>query len=604
MNSLIDKIKTPADLKKLSIDQLNLYADEVRDFIVKSVEKNGGHLSSNLGAVDFIIALHYVFDCPLDKLIFDVGHQAYTHKIITGRKEGFENLRRDNGVGGFVNVAESIYDCCTMGHSSTSLSIGIGLARARQIKGENYNVVSIIGDGALTGGIAFEALNDIGESKTPMLIVLNDNKMSISKNVGGISKHLSKLRLSKKYVKFKHVLKSGLSAIPFVGKALSRLTEKIRNSLKSMIVGHKIFEDFGIKYLGPFDGHDIKLLVSIFKKAKHYNRPALIHLVTNKGKGYKYAENDPTAYHGVSLQKSAEEKSFSKIFSDKIVKMADEKQDIVAITAAMTNGTGLYEFSQKYPKRFFDVGIAEQHAVSFASGLARGGVRPVFAVYSTFLQRGFDQIMTDLCIDKVPVILVIDHSGYVDGDGVTHQGVFDTGYLSLIPDVIILAPKDGAELCSMMDFAYSQNQPVAIKYPKSYCIEYPIQTPIKLGKWEILKEKGETVVLANSAFAVQLAWQLDGVTVVNARFTKPLDYEMLDKFLDRNIVTIEDGMLRGGFGESVLSYLNEKSFKKRFSSIGYSDEFVRHNESVNAYEKAGLTLKNIEYVINNMNKTL
>jgi len=604
LEKFIDKIKSPTDLKKLSIEQLNEYADEVRELIINSVEKNGGHLASNLGAVDFVIALHYVFDCPNDKLIFDVGHQAYAHKIITGRKDGFENLRHDNGVSGFVNVTESIYDCCTMGHSSTSLSLGVGFARARKLKNEKYNVVSIIGDGALTGGIAFEALNDIGECKTPMLIVLNDNTMSISKNVGGISKHLSKLRLSKKYVAFKHSLKNGLLAIPFIGKGLSKLTEAIRDSLKNILMRNKIFEDFGIKYLGPFDGHDIKLLVSIFEQAKNYNRPALIHLVTNKGKGSEYAENDPTAYHGVSANKNNVEKLFAKAFSDKLMNIADKNKDIVAITAAMTTGTGLTDFAKKYPDRFFDVGIAEQHAVSFASGLARGGVRPVFAVYSTFLQRAFDEVMTDLCIDSVPVILAIDHSGYVDGDGVTHQGVFDTGYLGMIPNITIMSPKDGEELSNMLDFALKLNSPVAIKYPKSYCESYAIHTPIELGKWETLKTDGETVILANSAKAVEIASQIDGVTVVNARFNKPLDYEVLDTLTNSNILTIEDGMLRGGFGESVLAYLNKKGYNKTFRSIGFDDRFITETENVNAYEKAGLTVENIKTVINNMNKTL
>ena len=604
MEKLIDKIKSPSDLKQLTIPQLSQYADEVREFIISSVEKNGGHLSSNLGAVDFVIALHYVFDCPNDKLIFDVGHQAYTHKIITGRKDGFDNLRHDNGVSGFVNVAESIYDCCTMGHSSTSLSMGIGFARARDLKNEDYNVVSIIGDGALTGGIAFEALNDIGESKTPMLIVLNDNTMSISKNVGGISKHLSKLRLSKKYVAFKHSLKRGLSAIPFIGKGLSKLTESIRDGLKNMLMRNKIFEDFGIKYLGPFDGHDIKLLVSIFQQANHYSRPALIHLVTSKGKGSKYAEDDPTTYHGVSAQKNNEEKAFSKAFSDKIVEIGEKNKGVVTITAAMTTGTGLSEFAKKFPDRFFDVGIAEQHAVSFASGLARGGIRPVFAVYSTFLQRGFDEVMTDLCIDSTPVILAIDHSGYVDGDGVTHQGVFDSGYLSMIPNLIVASPKDGEELARMMDFALAQNQPIAIKYPKSYRGNYNVHTPITLGKWEILKNEGDIVILANSAKAVEIANQIDEVTVVNARFNKPLDYEMLDSFMDKNVITIEDGMLRGGFGENVLSYLNSKGYSKTFQSIGFGDRFITETESVNAYKKAGLTVENVKSVINNMNKTL
>lgn len=603
MEKLIDKIKSPADLKKLSMDELYVYADEVRALIITSVEKNGGHLASNLGAVDFIIALHYVFDCPYDKLIFDVGHQAYTHKIITGRADKFEHLRHDNGTSGFVNVLESEFDCCTMGHSSTSLSLGIGYARARDLKNETYNVVSIIGDGALTGGIAFEALNDIGESKTPMLIVLNDNTMSISKNVGGISKHLSKLRLSKNYVAFKHSLKHGLSAIPFIGKGIARITENIRDSLKNMLVHNKIFEDFGIKYLGPFDGHDIKLLVSIFEQAKTYNSPALIHLVTNKGKGYEYAENNPTAYHGVTAQKNGKEKSFAKIFSDKIVSLGEKNKNVVAITAAMTTGTGLSEFAQKFPNRFFDVGIAEQHAVSFASGLARGGAKPIFAVYSTFLQRGFDEIMTDLCIDSVPVILAIDHSGYVDGDGVTHQGVFDNGYLTILPNVTVMSPKDGEELCMMIDYALTLNSPVAIKYPKLFTTDYTIHTPITTCNWEILKEDGDTVIFAHSAKAVELACRIEDVTVINARFSKPLDYKMIERFANKNIVTVEDGMLRGGFGENVLVYLTSKGFNKQFRSIGFADNFITETESVNAYEKAGLTVKNIKSVINSMNKT-
>lgn len=595
MSKFLEQINNPSDLKKLSVAELKEYADEVRDFIIKSVEKNGGHLASNLGAVDFTIALHYVYDSPNDKIIFDVGHQSYTHKIITGRKDGFVNLRHDGGVSGFVNSSESEYDCCTMGHSSTSLSIGLGFARACALNNDNYKVVSVIGDGALTGGVAFEALNDIGASNVPMVVLLNDNKMSISQNVGGLSKYLAKLRLSKKYVAFKQGIKRGLSGIPFVGKFLAKFIESVKDTLKSWIVGNSFFENIGFKYYGPFDGHDIGLLVNILEKAKERNKPAIIHVITQKGKGYEEAVKNPTKYHGISL-KSNQENSFAQVLSDKLLEKAEKDNNFAVITAAMASGTGVDKFMTKYPNRTFDVGIAEQHAVSLSSGLSRGKILPVFAVYSTFLQRAYDQIMTDICIDNLPAVFAIDHAGFVEGDGVTHQGIYDISYLSSLPNIEILAPKDGIEFSQMLDYAFERKKPVAIRYPKSFISNYSNENNFDM-KWEVIKNEGSTIILACSAKMVEIASAVNDVTVVNARVIKPLDYEFLDSILDKNVITLEDGVINGGFGQMVTSYLVSKGYNKKIVNLGYKDEFIKTFDIDTAFNDNGLTVKNIEKII-------
>ena len=595
MSKLLEQVNCPADLKKLSLDELNLYANEVREFIIKSVEKNGGHLASNLGAVDFTIALHYVYDSPNDKIIFDVSHQSYTHKIITGRRAGFENLRHDGGISGFTNTTESEYDCCTMGHSSTALSIGLGFARACAINNENYKVVSVIGDGALTGGVAFEALNDIGASNVPMVVLLNDNKMSISQNVGGLSKYLAKLRLSKKYVAFKQEIKKGLVAIPFVGKTLAKFIETIKDTLKSWIVGNSFFENIGFKYYGPFDGHDIALLVNILEKAKERNKPAIIHVITQKGKGYDEAVKNPTKYHGLP-SKSNLENTFSQVLSNKLLEKAEENKNFAVITAAMASGTGVDKFMEKYPLRTFDVGIAEQHAVSLSSGLSRGSVLPVFAVYSTFLQRAYDQIMTDICIDNLPAIFTIDHAGFVEGDGVTHQGVYDISYLSSLPNLEILAPKDGVEYSQMLDYAFDCKKPIAIRYPKSFTANYQSKS-IFNKKWELLKNDGDTVILACSAKMVELASKIEGVTVVNARVIKPLDFDLIDSILNKNIITLEDGVINGGFGQMVASYILSKGYSKKIVNLGYGDNFITSLNADTTFIQNGLTIKNIEKII-------
>ncbi len=599
MSNYLQQIQSIDDLKKLPVDALSELAEEIRSLIVSSVQINGGHLASNLGSVDFTLALHYVFDSPVDKLIFDVGHQAYTHKILTGRKDAFDRLRKDDGITGFVNASESEFDCCTMGHSSTSISIGLGFARARSLIGEDYHVVTVIGDGALTGGVALEALNDVGQSETPMLIVLNDNKMSISENVGGIAKHLARLRLSGKYESFKRTLKRGLEGIPFVGKYLSRFIESVRDHLKNVLVRNRLFEDLGIKYYGPFDGHDVKGLVEIFSKAKSYNRPAVIHLITDKGKGYQYAEENPQKYHGVSTPNTANT-PYASVFGDELIKLAQSDEKIVAVTAAMTSGTGLSKFAETFPNRFFDVGIAEQHAVSLCSGLARGGLKPVFAVYSTFLQRGFDEVMTDLCIDNLPVVLAIDHAGYVDGDGVTHQGLYDIAYLSQIPNLSILAPKDGNELRDMLAYAFAQNKPIAIRYPKSFSRYYSERKPID-GTWETVRNGNDTVLLACSSKMVELAMQIPSVTVVSARFVKPLDEAYLSSLVGKNVLTLEDGVLRGGFGESVLSYLTANDIGVRsVNMFGFNDRFVTTLNERDAFAQQGLTVENINKILTNL----
>ena len=600
MSKFLEQINSPDDLKKLSITELKIYAEEVREFIIQSVEKNGGHLASNLGAVDFTIALHYVYDSPKDKIIFDVGHQAYTHKIITGRRDDFNNLRQNGGISGFVNAQESKHDCCTMGHSSTSLSIGLGFALASSLNNDDYKVVSVIGDGALTGGVAFEALNDIGASNIPIVVLLNDNKMSISKNVGGLAKYLAKLRLSKKYVAFKQLIKKGLSAIPFIGRFLVKFVETIKDTLKSWIVGRSFFENIGFKYYGPFDGHDIGLLVNILEKAKERNKPAIIHVITQKGKGYDNAVKNPTKYHGISPATHQNINAFSQILSDKLLKKAEENDNFAVITAAMSVGTGVDKFMENYPNRSFDVGIAEQHAVSLSSGLSRGKVLPVFAVYSTFLQRAYDQIMTDICIDNLPAIFAIDHSGFVEGDGVTHQGIYDIAYLSSLPNIEIFAPKDGIEFSQMLDYAFESKKPVAIRYPKYFSVDYTNKTNFNKN-WETLKTDGDTVILACSARMVELACKIDGATIVNARTIKPLDYDFLDNILNRNVITLEDGVVLGGFGQTVTSYLVGKGFKHKIVNLGYNDEFISDFDIDDVMRKNGLTVENIEKIMKEFN---
>lgn len=595
-----EKINSTADLKKLSIKELELYAEEVRTHIIDTVSANGGHLSSNLGSVELTLAMHYVFDVPNDKIVWDVGHQSYTHKIVTGRRDEFSRLRENGGISGFPRPAESECDSFIGGHSSTSLSAALGLARARDLRGENYNVITVIGDGAMTGGMAYEAINDIGQSNAKLIIILNDNKMSISRNVGAFSNYLARLRLSKPYAKFKHNLKRGVAALPFFGDKLVGVFEHARDNLKSIILSDKLFENLGIKYYGPFDGHNLKNTVELLRQVKSENRPVLLHLITNKGNGHDPAQTDPEKFHGVSPLFATAERSFSSVFGNKICELAEKDERVVTVTAAMESGTGLEEFFKRFPKRAYDVAIAEQHAVTMAAGMAAGGLKPYFAVYSSFLQRGFDQILHDVCIEKLPVTFMIDRAGVVGEDGVTHQGIFDLSYLNLMPDMTVLSPKDGRELEDMLEFSLTFDRPLAIRYPKSYAYEYPDHTPIVHGKWETVKSapKSDKYILAVGNRALDAVRNIDGANIVNARFIRPLDTEYLNGISENaRVVTIEDNILDGGFSSAVSAYFSSVNKKVSLFTVGYKG-FVEDFKVDSSLISGGICESNIKKLLN------
>lgn len=593
MPKIIEQVNSPDELKKLNIKELGEYADEVRELIVETVKRRGGHLASNLGTVELTIALHYVFDCPTDKLLFDVGHQTYTHKIITGRRDKFSELRTDGGITGFPNADESDCDVVTTGHSSTSLSVGLGLARARDLAGEKYNVVTVIGDGAFTGGMTFEALNDIGAHKEKMIIVLNDNKMSISKNVGAFAEYLSKLRLSKRYNTIKYDIKRGVGALPFFGDKIVDFLDKAKDDVKASLLPNKFFENLGIKYYGPFDGHEIGSLIDVLTRLKNNKGPVLLHVVTNKGNGVDEVMEQPDKYHGVSPHADvpSHEITFSSVVSKELCRLAANDNKVIAVTAAMSIGTGLKEFAAAYPDRYFDVGIAEEHAAAMCAGFAASGYKPFFAVYSSFWQRAFDQTITDICIDNRPVTFLIDHAGAVGCDGVTHQGAFDLAALSMIPNMTVMQPKDGAELADMISFAASYNAPLAIRYSKSYDYDFDEHTGIESLRWERLAcSDSNVIVLAVGNRAIKAALGLRGATVVNARVVKPLDVEYLDSLNDGAIViTVEDGIVRGGFGESVRAYFSQKRRAIEVVTIGYDDKFIQTLDEIKILESGGLT---------------
>ncbi len=601
--SYLEKINSPSDLKKLSIRELKAYAEEIREYIVQVVEKNGGHLASNLGAVELTIALHYVFDCPEDKFIFDVGHQSYTHKIITGRRDDFRKLRCDGGPSGFENMHESEYDAFTTGHSSTSLSVGLGIARARDLSGEKYNVVSVIGDGAFTGGMTYEALNDIGESGTRMLIVLNDNNMSISKNVGAISAYLKKLRLSRRYKVLKTTFKRGIDGIPLLGPAFVKAAEKVKIAVKKQVDNDKMFDKLGIKYYGAFDGHDIGELVYVFSQVKHLNVPVLVHVITRKGSGLYEAEHDPVKYHGVTGEPETAYK-FSDVAGETLCALAAKDDKIVGVSAAMLPSTGLEKLKNEYPERCFDVGIAEQHSVSMCAGLAANGYKPYFAVYSSFLQRAFDQILHDVCINSLPVRFLIDRAGAVGSDGVTHQGLFDISYLSVLPEMCITAPRNGKDLKKIIEWTSSYDKgPVAVRYPKGYSASGDDEpSEVEYGKWELLRES------KNGIYAIVVGPNMTDIALacdcgaVSARFVKPIDKEFIEKAAKQGaaLVTLEENAIRGGFGEAVLEYVNSAKLPCRVINMGFSDRFCDKRTVSGALADNGLTAEALEAVIKNI----
>lgn len=600
---VLDQIKNVGDIKKLNEEELDELRFEIRQFLVESIAKTGGHLASNLGVVELTMALHLSFDPTVDKIIWDVGHQSYTHKILTGRKEGFATLREYGGMSGFPNTSESETDSFNTGHSSTSISVGLGLAEARQITGEQYHVVSVIGDGALTGGMAFEALNNASRLKSNFIIVLNDNQMSISENVGGLNRYLSNFRTADAYMDLKDGVIQSLSKIPIYGE---RMVKKIRNAksgIKQLFVPGMFFEEMGLMYLGPVDGSDIRQMRKVFSEAKRVRGPVVVHVLTHKGEGYSPAERHPARFHGtapfdietgVPLSKQSKA-HYTDVFSTVMKKMGEREPKLVVITAAMEMGTGLKRFHNLYPERFFDVGIAEEHAVTFAAGMAKAGLKPVFAVYSSFLQRAYDQILHDVCIQKLPVVFAIDRAGLVGKDGATHQGIFDLSYLSSIPDLTIMAPKNKWELSDMLKFAIAAEYPVAIRYPRGDACDLwkDKRAPIELGKSEILCEGTEVALFAIGAM-VEIAWEVRqklsergiSATVVNARFMMPLDEEAIISAAKTHslLVTMEENVRSGGFGEHIAAFAKQKELRAKVLPVAIEDRFVEHGD-VNTLRK-------------------
>ena len=610
---ILEKIKKPNDIHKVSLEDFPRLAEEIRSFLIQTVSETGGHLASNLGVVELTLALHNVLDFPQDKLIWDVGHQAYTHKILTGRKDGFKELRKEGGLSGFPKRNESDCDSFDTGHSSNSISAGLGYVRARDLLGEKYNVVSVIGDGALTGGMAYEALNNAAELKTNFIIIINDNNMSISKNVGGMSTYLSVLRTAEVYTGMKLGVTKTLKKIPHVGTAVVDTVRKTKSSIKQLIIPGMLFENMGLTYLGPVDGHNMRQMMKLFNEAKRVEGPVVVHVLTEKGRGYGPASMHPERFHGtgpfdIQSGKTLAEKTvpcYTDCFSRALCSVAEKNPKVVAITAAMPDGTGLSRFRKKFPERFFDVGIAEEHAVTFAAGLALGGMIPVFAVYSSFLQRGFDQIVHDVCMQNLHVIFAIDRAGFVGADGETHHGCFDLSYLSMIPNMTVMAPKNGKELADMLKYAVELDGPCAIRYPKgAVCMEMEdYNEPLEKGRSEVITRGSDIAVLGvGSMVSVcqkvceELKDQgLAEATLVNARFVKPLDTSLLDE-LSRNhslLVTVEENVKSGGFGEHVSAYMETCHQEVRVLPLAIGDRFIEHGTVGSQRAKTGLNVQGI-----------
>ena len=609
-NNLLDKINSPADVKKLSDEQLKQLAAEIRQLLIKVISHTGGHLAPNLGVVELTLALHKVFTTPQDKLVFDVGHQAYIHKIITGRREQFPTLRQYGGLSGFPKRSESEHDAFGTGHSSTSISAALGMAVARDLQGEDYNVVAIIGDGSMTGGMAFEALNNAGTLHKKMVVVLNDNEMSISKNVGAMSDYLYHLRTGETYNKIKNDIEGWLKNMEF-GTDVLKAIRRLKGSVKYLMVPTSIFEELGFTYLGPVDGHDIHGLIEVLQAAKKIDGPVMVHVLTKKGKGYKPAEESPNKFHGTGPFEIATGKkitnpaapiSYTEVFGKTITELADSDKKIVGLTAAMPDGTGLNIFAQAHPDRFFDVGIAEQHAVTAAAGMAAAGMKPVTAIYSTFMQRAYDSILHDICMQKLHVTMCLDRAGLVGDDGYTHHGVFDYAYLRSIPNMTIMAPKDENELRHMLKTALSFNGPISVRYPRGSGVGVDITEPmheLPIGKAEVLREGKELCFWAIGSMvqsAVQAADKLkeQGIDagVVNMRFAKPLDKELLIEHAKRygKIVTLEEGVLAGGVGSEVLEILDDAGLLQQCAvlRLGIPDEFVTHGDKKLLFRDLGL----------------
>ena len=607
---ILDKVNMPDDLKKLTINEKNELAGELREKIIDIVSKNGGHLASNLGVVELTIALHSVFNMPEDKIVWDVGHQTYVHKMLTGRKDKMKSLRKMDGLAGFPRSSESEYDSFDTGHSSTSISVALGMARARDILHKDNKVIAVIGDGALTGGMALEALNDAGISKTNMIVIVNDNEMSIAKNTGGLAMMLAKLRTKKFYINSNISAKNFIRKIPIVGEKIVKLVVKLKSSIKQLIIPKMFFENIGFRYLGPVDGHDIEKLEGILKISKELDGPVLIHVVTKKGKGYKFAEENPDKYHSTSafnietgekIKKSS--KDYSKVMGEKLVKLAEKNEKIVAVTAAMEAGTGLTEFAEKFPDRFFDVEIAEQHALGMVAGMAKSGLKPVIPIYSSFLQRGYDQLIHDIALQKLPVVVCVDRAGIVGNDGDTHQGILDLSFLETIPNFIVMAPKNFEELEMMLEYAINFDGPIAIRYPRGGEGSYKFENAndkIEIAKSEILREGEHVTIFAVGkmvAYAMEVSEKLKekniSAEVINARFVKPLDEKTLKKSIEKTkkVVTIEDNIEYSGFASAVDKFLT--NLECNILNLGYPDEFIKHGSPADIEAKYGLDVDSI-----------
>ena len=592
---MLERIQKENDIKQLNPEELEILAEEIREFLIEKISKTGGHVASNLGVVELTMAMHLVFDLPKDKIIWDVGHQSYTHKLLTGRRDGFDTLRQFGGMSGFPKRNESECDAFETGHSTTSISAGVGYVAARDMLGEDYSVISVIGDGSFTGGMAYEALNNAANLNTNFIVVLNDNEMSISRNVGGMSQYLNRLRTADVYTGLKKGVTKTLKQVPLVGDQMIKQIRKTKSSIKQLVVPGMFFEDMGLTYLGPIDGHNLSMLRKSLREAKKIDGPVLLHVLTKKGKGYKPAEENPGKFHGVSpfdietgdaLSKKTKD-TYTDVFGKVMCDEARKNPKLAAITAAMEDGTGLHRFARMYPKQFFDVGIAEEHAVTFAGGLAAGGVKPVFAVYSSFLQRGYDQLVHDIGMQKLPVVFAIDRAGLVGNDGETHQGVFDVSFLNTIPNMTVMAPKHKWELADMLRFAIEHDGPIALRYPRGTAYDgfQEHRAPVVYGKSEIISEGKDIAILSVGHMfeeAVKVSANLTDLvfdhSLVNARFVKPIDEAMIDELVKEHklIVTIEENVQTGGYGEKVLEYVSRKGYDVKVLILALPDQYIEH----------------------------
>ena len=595
---ILDTINSIQDFKALREEQLPALCEELRTFLIEKVSKTGGHLASSLGAVELIVAMHYVFDSPTDKLVFDVGHQAYVHKILTGRKDAFDTLRQENGISGFPKFSESEHDVFNTGHASTAISAALGLARAMKQKGEQGRAVALVGDGAMTGGLSFEALDDAGQEKIPLIVILNDNQMSISKNVGGINNSLTMMRTNRAYNAFKRWLNGILETSSF-GKSLSRRMERFKNRIKQFFAPNLPFEEFGILYLGPIDGHDVRKIIKYLRRCRELNKPMILHAFTTKGKGYPFAVENPEKFHGVApfeVQTGEvspqRQKTCSELFGETLMRLAKDDPRIIAITAAMSSGTGLQSFAKAYPDRFYDVGIAEAHAVTMAAGLARGGMRPVVALYSSFLQRAYDSLLHDVCLQKLPVVIGLDRAGLVGADGETHQGIFDPAFLSTMPNLAVYAPATQQEMTAMLELALSREEPAVVRYPRGSLPDESLVHPVQFGKWEIVLPLGDVTIVAHGtmlSLAKTIAHK-HGTGLVNARFLQPLDAEMIADMKAKGcrVLVLEENTV--SLGEKLALSLNPCAVR----SVSLPTEPIPHASVARQRERFGLSEANIE----------